>query len=140
VTRDQYGATPNPTNLDTARKCAGRAHTARSEVRGRLGGLRALFGPEVAESVARPLETFEDQVSEAFAYYEDAITDVELVVHTASQKRELLRQDVAALTGLLLCAIDDEDKRQNRKMKSARRYPMWYRTAKAAGITDPEPF
>ena len=99
--------TPKERNLEAARRHAGKATTATEEHKTRLYHLGHVFGHSVRGAASEHIEDLDDNQSEAFRHYEQAI-------RTGDQERADLQAEITALRGVV--------ERLNREIESEKAF------------------
>ena len=91
-TPEVLGSSPTERNLEAARRHAGKATTATEEHKTRLYHLGHVFGHSVRGAASEHIEELDDNQSEAFRHYEQAI-------RTGDQERSHLQAEITSLRG-----------------------------------------
>ena len=86
------GSSPTKRNLEAARRHAGKATTATEEHKTRLYLLGQVFGLSVSGAASEHIADLDENQSEAFRHYEQAI-------RTGDQECSCLREEITALRG-----------------------------------------
>ena len=125
--------TPKERNLEAARRHAGKATTATEEHKTRLYHLGHVFGHSVRGAASEHIEDLDDNQSEAFRHYEQAI-------RTGDQERSYLQAEITSLHGdveaLRLVILSQKTLHQTIVsrakywfVKKKMNYPVWLKDA-----------